>query len=129
MIMKQSPDEFMAAYERATGAHDLKGTLALIADDALYWFSDESTHAGKAAIKQVLERNFKLIHDETFSLANLTWLVRSAEAAVCLYDFSWSGIVGGKLASGSGRGTTVLRRAGEGWEVIHEHLSKGKSAS
>ena len=127
--MTQTPDEFMKAYERATNSHDLERTLALIAADAVYLFSDESVHVGKEAIARALKRNFDLIAGETYAIANLTWLVQSAEVAACVYDFSWSGTIRGEPAAGAGRGTTVLRRAGTTWRVVHEHLSRGRFAA
>lgn len=45
------------------------------------------------------------------------------------YDCSWSGVINGEPASGSGRGTTVLQRSQDGWKVVHEHLSRGKFAA
>ncbi len=124
----QTPDEFIQEYERATNSHDLEATLAMIGDGAIYLFSDGSVHAGKHAIEQVLRHNFDIIQDETYSVSHLTWLARSSEVAACVYDFSWSGTVQGKPASGFGRGTSVLVQSSDGWRVIHEHLSKGRFA-
>lgn len=117
----------MAAYERATDDHDLSAVLSMIAEDAVYFFSDESVHVGKEAIERVLRRNFAAIREETYAVDNVRWLARSRETAVCVYDYRWSGVIQGQPASGSGRGTTVLRRSDEDWKVVHEHLSKGKS--
>ncbi len=119
----------MLAYEHATNDHDLEATLALIDDHAVYLFSDESVHIGKDAIEKVLRRNFDLILDEHYSIDNLTWLVDSGEVAACVYDFSWSGVINEETASGSGRGTTVLKGSASGWKVVHEHLSKGRFAA
>ncbi len=127
--MTHTPDECMQAYERATSSHDLEATLALIDEEALYFFSDETVHPGKQAIEKVLRRNFNLIQDEKYSISHLTWLVRSDQAAACVYDYSWSGIIHGMPASGVGRGTSVLKRTGNGWKVIHEHLSRGRFAA
>ena len=124
--MTQTPGEFMVAYERATNSHDLEATLSLIDEQAVYLFSDESVHVGKRAIGKILERNFDLIEDEIYSIQSLRWLVDSGEVAVCVYDYSWSGVINGEPASGYGRGTTVLKRAQDGWKVAHEHLSRGR---
>ncbi len=124
--MPQTPDDFMREYERATRRHGLEATLSMIDDEAVYLFSDGSAHVGKQAIEIAIGRNFEIIRDEVYSIDNLRWLVNSEETAVCVYDFSWTGLVNGKPASGSGRGTTVLIRSGESWKVAHEHLSKGE---
>lgn len=123
--MTQTPDALIEAYERATNSHDLEATLALVAEEAVYLFSNQAVHVGKEEIARALQRNFDLIQDETYSTAGLTWLVETEEVAVCVYDYAWTGTIHGKPASGSGRGTTVLRRFGQEWKVIHEHLSRG----
>lgn len=120
-----SPTEFMHAYEVATNAHDLEGTLALIADDAVYLFSDQSSHIGKDAIRIALQVNFDAISNETYRIHDLRWLAASNEVAVCIYAFDWSGEIDRKPAGGSGRGTSVLRRVDGNWHVAHEHLSRG----
>jgi uncharacterized protein (TIGR02246 family) len=120
-----SPTEFMRAYEAATNAHDLDATLELIAEDAVYLFSDRSAHVGKDAIRKVLRDNFDAIRNETYRIGDPQWLAASEEIAACVYTFDWSGEIDGKPASGGGRGTTVLRRIEGNWRVAHEHLSRG----
>jgi uncharacterized protein (TIGR02246 family) len=120
-----SPTEFMRAYEAATNAHDLDATLALIADDAVYLFSDQSSHIGKEAIGKALRANFAAIRNETYSIGEPRWLALSDDVAACVYTFDWSGEVDGGPAAGSGRGTSVLRRIDGNWRVAHEHLSRG----
>lgn len=127
--MTQTPDEFMMAYERATNSHDVEATLSLIDERAVYLFSDETVYVGKQAIGKVLQRNFNLIENESYSIQNLKWLAISDGVAACVYDYSWSGAIDGEPASGHGRGTTVLRRTPDGWRVVHEHLSRGRFAA
>lgn len=124
--MTETPEALMEAYERAANEHDLDAMLNLIDDEAIYLFSDETVHAGKGAIARAIGRNFDLIQNETYAIVDLTWLAQSEEVAACVYNFFWSGAIDGEPASGSGRGTTVVRRSGAGWKVIHEHLSKGR---
>ncbi|KFC62481.1 SnoaL-like domain protein [Devosia sp. LC5] len=120
-----TPDDFMRRYEAATNAHDLAGTLELIAEDAVYLFSDRTSHIGKPAIKNALAANFASIRNETYAISGLRWLAASEAVAVCIYEFRWSGEINGEAASGSGRGTSVLRRDDGHWLVAHEHLSSG----
>ena len=127
--MTQTAEVCLLAYERATNSHDIEATLALIDEGAIYFFSDESVHIGKPAIEKVLRRNFNSIEEETYSLDNLTWLVKSEKVAACIYDYSWTGLIKGEPAAGSGRGTTILHQGEGGWKVIHEHLSRGKFAA
>ena len=123
-----SPDEFMRTYESATAAHDLEATLALIADDAVYLFSNESSHVGKDAIRKALETNFAAIKAEAYRIEGLRWLATSDDVAACAYEYFWSGEIGGKPASGRGRGTAVIRRIQGEWRIAHEHLSRGRLA-
>ena len=121
-----SPEDFLRSYEAAPASHDLEATLALIADDAVYLFSNQASHFGKGAIREALRRNFDAIVAETYAISDVTWLVSLPEVAVALYQYRWSGKIQGKDASGGGRGTTVLRREGDSWRVVHEHLSAGR---
>lgn len=116
----------MHLYESTTASHDLDALLSVIADDAVYLFSNQSCHIGKARIADVLRKNFTMIEGESYRISKLTWLAESDHVAVCAYEFAWSGRIGGKPAAGGGRGTTVLRRVDGAWRVAHEHLSAGK---
>lgn len=115
-------DAFMDAYERATNSHDTAQLAPLVAPEAVYWFTDGS-HQGRAAILTAIADTFKAIEDETYRISDLEWVVTDSNYAVCLYRFSWTGTVDGQPRSGNGRGTNVLVRCGESWQVLHEHLS------
>ena len=121
--------EFIREYEAASRAHELERTLSLIDDDAIYWFSDGTSHVGKAAIERAIRNNFETIKDGDFAITDIVWVIESADVAACTYRFTWSGLVHGTPASGSGRGTSVLSRRGDSWVVVHEHLSKEKPAN
>ncbi len=41
-----SPEEFMKEYELANRSHDLARVRSLIAEDALFWFSNGGAHIG-----------------------------------------------------------------------------------
>ena len=121
-----SPTQFMQTYEAATCAHDLERTLSLIAEDAVFLFSDKTAHIGKSAVKLALSANFAAISEETYRLHDVRWIATSDSVAACIYRYEWSGVIDGQPASGSGRGTSVIRReGGGGWVVAHEHLSAG----
>jgi len=120
-----SPTEFMSAYEAVTNAHNLDVLLDLIADDAIYLFSNQTAHVGKPATRKAIQANFEAIQGETYRILNLKWLASSSDVAACVYEFDWSGTMNGRPVSGRGRGTTVIRRADGRWKVAHEHLSSG----
>jgi uncharacterized protein (TIGR02246 family) len=120
-----SPTEFMRAYEAAANRHDLQATLDLIGEDAIYLFSDQSSHVGKQAIRRAIQTNFDAIKAETYRIEHLRWLASSDSVAACVYEFYWRGEVDGKPAEGQGRGTSVLKRVDGNWQIVHEHLSRG----
>ena len=120
-----SPEQTFEGYLQATKSHDLVRTLEYIADDAIYLFSNETQHVGKAAVQAAIEYNFQTIRNESYSLDGLRWLARSSDIAVCVFEFHWEGEIQDKKVSGRGRGTCVLRRENDSWKIIHEHLSKG----
>jgi uncharacterized protein (TIGR02246 family) len=124
-----SPAQFMRAYEVAANAHDLEATLKLIADDAIYLFSDQSSYIGKDAIAKVLAANFDTLKNETYRIKSLVWTATSAGVAACVYEFDWSAEIDGQPASGNGRGTSVLRNTDGTWYIAHEHLSRGRLGS
>lgn len=124
-----TPQEFLREYETSGRVGGVERTLSLIDDDAIYWFSDGGAHIGKAAIERAIRRNFEAIKDETYRLSEITWLAQTQDVAACTYRFDWSGVLHGEKASGFGRGTSVLIRKGDGWAVVHEHLSKGKTTA
>jgi hypothetical protein len=75
------------------------------------------------AILSAIADTFTAIRDETYRIYDLEWVVADDNQAVCRYRFSWTGIINGQPRSGGGRGTNVLIRSGESWQVLHEHLS------
>jgi hypothetical protein len=63
-----SPAVLMRLYEAAANAHDLEAMLNLIADDALFLFSDGTAHFGKDAIRKAIQANFDAIGDEIYRI-------------------------------------------------------------
>jgi uncharacterized protein (TIGR02246 family) len=106
-------------------ANDLAGTLELIADDAVYFWSNGSAMFGKDAIAEGLRANFATIANDTYHISDVTWLVEAADAAACILRFAWTGAIDGQPASGRGRGASILRRTNGQWQIIHENLSNG----
>ncbi|WP_432800376.1 YybH family protein [Poriferisphaera sp. WC338] len=119
-----TPQKFIQAYESTVNNHELKQTLNMIDEHAVYWFSDGSSHVNKNEIENAIRRNFEIIKNETYSINDLKWLTISENIAACIYRFRWTGTINNKPASGSGRGTSILTHKNGTWLVIHEHLSK-----
>src|SRR5713226_4608346 len=120
-----TPAEYESELARRMNAKDLDGTLELIADDAIYFWSNGSAMFGKAAIADGFKQNFESIENDTYEKLDIIWLAQSDDVAACVFKFQWTGEIGGKLASGSGRGASVLRRIDGEWRTMHENLSAG----
>lgn len=117
-----TPIEFMQEYEQRTNTHNFQEVVPLIADDAIYWFSDGSFH-GVDEMRQAFERTWDVIQNERYEIEHIQWLISNEKTAVCTYMFHWQGIVEDQSAQGEGRGTSVLAKVKGEWKVLHEHLS------
>lgn len=117
-----TPEDFIHAYESALAGQDWGQVEPLVHEDACVTFSNGSVHKGKAAVQKAFERNFSLIQDESYSMTNIYWVMKGDNMAVYLFEFHWSGLIDGKAAQGTGRGTSVLVRASDTWQLLVEHL-------
>jgi uncharacterized protein (TIGR02246 family) len=116
----------LAAFEAALARADLDAAMALLTNDAVFFYSNGSAHFGKSAIRSAIKANFDTIKDDTYATHDHIWIAQSDSAAACMYRFAWTGTMDGKSVGGRGRGTTVLRRETDGWRIVHEHLSQGR---
>jgi uncharacterized protein (TIGR02246 family) len=120
-----TPAEVKAELMRRMAAKDLHGTLELIADDAVYFWSNGAAMFGKEAVAEGLKANFAAIANDTYEISDVTWLVESGDVAACVFEFTWTGDIEGQPAAGRGRGASVLRRTDGQWQIVHENLSSG----
>lgn len=111
-----------ALYEQRINLRDFDEVAPLIDRNAVFWF-DDGSHVGLDAIRAAFERTWANLVNETYWLEDLEWLVSADIAAACTYRFYWKAGIDGEPRSGTGRGTTVLRRFDDGWKIVHEHLS------
>ncbi|PTY38321.1 DUF4440 domain-containing protein [Saccharospirillum sp. MSK14-1] len=117
----ESPTGFLAGYEKALSSQRWSAVEPFFHDDACVTFAN-GTFKGKAALSDVFQQNFGSIEDEQYTISNVHWAYQSTASAVALYEFHWQGMIDGKAASGSGRGTSVLIFEQERWWIITEHL-------
>lgn len=120
-------NEFLKQYEAATNSHDFEKVKPLISEEAVYWFS-EGNFIGIESIQNAFEKTWNNIRDEVYMITGLQWLMVTETAAVCIYSFYWKGVVEGLPKEGKGRGTNVLVKNNNHWQIIHEHLSSSKSS-
>jgi ketosteroid isomerase-like protein len=123
MVIKSlnTPQEFISAYENALATQTWEEVAPLIHENCVATFS-EGTYIGKAEVAAAFRKTFSLIKNEKYSISNVRWILETAETAILIYNFSWSGLIEGKPAAGSGRGTSVLIRQNGRWQLICEHL-------
>jgi ketosteroid isomerase-like protein len=114
--------DVLKAYELRINRHDFDEVTELIAEDAVFWFSD-GTHRGLGEIRAAFERTWHALSEETYWLEDMSWIAEGDAAAACTYRFNWQAVIDGRPASGSGRGTSVLARRSDRWQIVHEHLS------
>lgn len=116
-----SPRDFIAEYERMLSTHSWDKVEPLIHEAAVFIFT-EGTFRGKEEASMAFTKTFTLIEDETYRIREVNWTAEGESVAACEYVFEWSGIVGGKETSGGGRGSSVLLKTEEGWQLVLEHL-------
>lgn len=115
-------EEFVDRYERALGTQQWAAVEPLIHQDATVTFSTGAAYFGREQVRTAFERNFSMIEGEEYRIADVYWVLRSADTAVYTFGFEWAGVIDGQAASGSGRGTCVLVRNGDAWQLLAEHL-------
>ena len=115
-------EEFIRAYEQALATQDWINVEPLVHNAACVTFSNGTVHKGKPAVRKAFESNFSIIKDEEYSITNVHWVNKSPQTAVYLFEFNWSGLINDKPASGSGRGTSVLIKENDKWQLLVEHL-------
>ena len=82
-----TPAEMKRELVRRMNAKDLPGTMELIADDAIYFWSNGSAFFGKPAITEAMRANFDGIQNDTYETLDVTWLVDTPDVAVCVMPF------------------------------------------
>ncbi|MEL6413393.1 MAG: nuclear transport factor 2 family protein [Pseudomonadota bacterium] len=117
-----SPNEFVRDYERALATQTWEAVRPLIHQNATVTFSNGAVHKGKTTVRIAYENNFEKIKNETYTISNVHWVLETENSATYTFDFQWVGLINGKAASGAGRGTAVLVRMQDKWQLIAEHL-------
>ncbi|MGE3074573.1 MAG: DUF4440 domain-containing protein [Dehalococcoidia bacterium] len=123
-----TPEACIAEFERLSGLREFGPVSKLIAPDAVFFFNDGSFR-GTDEIRKAFEATWAWNpDDESYTLSDIAWLARGEDFASCTYTFRWAGVVKGRPFESLGRGTAVLRREGERWLIVHEHLSADPDA-
>jgi len=118
-----NPEQFIGDYKTALASQNWERVEPLIHANACVTFSTGSVHKGIEAIKTAYERNFALIKNEEYVMADVHWLVKNQSIAVYMFNYSWKGIINGQLAGGKGRGTAVIVFENGSWKLMAEQLT------
>lgn len=121
--LRHELETFLEAYEKATNSRDFGEVDPLIADDAIFWFTN-GVFNSKEEIRKAFQDTWQHIQDETHAIAGVQWIATTYWISACTYKFKSDGIVDGKRQVYEGRGTNVLRRLNGSWRIAHEHLSR-----
>ena len=113
--------ELLKEYEKRLALQSWKSVEDLIHEDAYFIFSD-GTYRGKKEIEKVFTRNFNTIKEEIYVIKNIEWIIETNDMALCIYEFTWKGVINEKETSGGGRGSSVFIKSEKGWQIIQEHL-------
>lgn len=117
---------FVAELAVATNSHDFDRVAPFIHPEAIYWFTGGREFRGVDQIREAFVDTWARIQSENYIVNNVEWPLVTPSSAVYTYDFRWRGIIDGRSARGNGRGTNVLLRNEDRWQVVHEHLSKSE---
>lgn len=114
---------FLETYEQAANSRDFDKVAPLIADDAIFEFTN-GTFKGKTTIQKAFEDTWDKIQKETYTIAQVEWNQAAYLSAMCVYKFKSNGLVDGKRQLYEGKGMNELKRIDGNWQIIHERLIK-----
>jgi uncharacterized protein (TIGR02246 family) len=117
-----TPGDLMRDYEAALATQDWEQVEPVMHPDVCVTFSNGKHFRGRDEVQRAFTENFALIQDEHYEISDIHWVADDSCHAACTYTYRWSGQIGGKPASGAGRGTCLLKNEGDRWLVLAEHL-------
>jgi len=115
-------EEFISQYENALATQNWKIVEPLIHKKCSVTFSNGKNFQGKEQVRGAFQKNFELSKSEAYEISEVKWVTKGESFAVFTFCYSWSGIINGKKASGSGRGTSAIVLKDVGWRLLAEHL-------
>ena len=116
---------FLVEFERLAERHDFNLIRDLIDERAFFRFND-GDFVGLPAIQAVFEKTWRsdpAAVKARFWLCDIVVLTTDQATATATYTWIWEGREDDRPFTIRGRGTRVLRSAGGGFQIVHEHLS------
>ena len=91
-----NPAETKREMVRRMLAKGLPATMELIADDAVYFWSNGSAMFGKSAIEAAMKANFDSLVGDTYDVRDITWIAENDDVAACVFRFRCTAVVDGQ---------------------------------
>lgn len=112
---------FLEAYEKAANSLDFDNVESLIANNAVFEFTN-GTFEGINSIRKAFEDTWGKIKDETYTISDINWTKVGYRNAECTYKFKSDGVINSKRQVYEGVGTNTFKRIDGNWRIIREHL-------
>ncbi|MGL4233010.1 MAG: nuclear transport factor 2 family protein [Casimicrobium sp.] len=123
----QSVIDFLNNFEAIAQKKNFDLVSDMVHERAVFRFND-GDFVGRPAVRAAFEKTWASStgkpEQEKFYLSDIVVVATDTNAAAATYNWNWEGVSQGKSFRIQGRGTRVLVREGERWQIIHEHLSR-----
>ncbi len=126
-INKDSVIDFLNNFEAIAQKKNFDLVSDMVHERAVFRFND-GDFVGRPAVRAAFEKTWASstgkLEQEKFYLSDIVVVATDTNTAAATYNWNWEGVSQGKSFRIQGRGTRVLVREGERWQIIHEHLSR-----
>jgi ketosteroid isomerase-like protein len=78
----------MTDFTAALIHRDMPAALSFLTDDVVLFYSNGAAILGKDAFAAVMETNWKLVADYSYSTLQTKWITQSDTAAAVIYSFA-----------------------------------------
>lgn len=121
---------FLNHFEALAEKEDFALIEGFIDEQAYFRFND-GDFIGRPAIRAAFEKTWRgdpSVRKARFYLSDIVVLSTDTRSATATYTWHWEGAQAGRSFTIKGRGTRVLAFDGQGFRIVHEHLSRFPAA-
>lgn len=126
-MTNQSVVDFLNNFEAIAQEKNFDLVADMVHERAIFRFND-GDFVGRPAVRAAFEKTWASStgshNEERFYLSDIVVVATDTSTTAATYNWNWEGVSQGKSFRIQGRGTRVLVREGERWQIIHEHLSR-----
>ncbi len=123
----QAVIDFLNHFEALARKKNFDLVSDMVHERAIFRFND-GDFIGRRAIRAAFEKTWASSsgapEEEKFFLSDIVVVATDTHSAAATYNWNWEGVSQGKSFRIQGRGTRVLVREGDRWQIMHEHLSR-----